>query len=126
MLAGIGVDITDTRRIEAALSRLGDRFVQRILTAQEQAAFSHKKRCAAWLAKRFAAKEAMVKALGTGIGAISFQDIIISNNAQGAPKITLSTNAQTLCTHKNLNLKSIHLSLSDEKNYAIAFVVLEK
>ena len=75
------------------------------------------------MAKRFAAKEAIAKALGTGIGrGISFQHMVVSNNAEGAPQVELQANAAERL--KQLGGTNVLLSLSDEKNYALAFVAI--
>ena len=91
MVIGIGTDIVEIARIADVLDRQGDAFVQRILTHSEQKQYQASKQKAAFLAKRFAAKEAVAKALGTGIGSgVSFQDMTISNDEKGAPSVSLS------------------------------------
>lgn len=116
MIRGIGTDIVSIARIAEALSRHEDRFLYRILTPGELLKYEKRKNKTSYLAKRYAAKEAIAKALGTGLGeALSFQDIEIENLESGAPTAHIS---------KYPNLK-IHLSLSDEKDYAIAFVTIE-
>lgn len=123
MIKGIGTDIVDVERMRVALERQGDRFFERILTAAEQAIYIQHHNPVAYLAKRFAAKEALAKALGTGIAkGVGFQQIETYNETSGEPKIRLTGEALTLQTAKGIS--SIHLSLSDEKNYAVAFVVL--
>lgn len=124
MIKGIGTDIVDVERIRTALERQSDRFVERILTPAEQVFFAQHHNPVAYLAKRFAAKEAMVKALGTGIAkGVGFQQIETYNEESGEPKMVLTGDALKLQIEKGIN--NIHLSLSDEKNYAVAFVVLE-
>ncbi|MGB2102601.1 MAG: holo-ACP synthase [Porticoccaceae bacterium] len=123
MTIAVGTDIVDIKRIAETLERQGDKFVQRILTESEVSEYRARGNSVAFLAKRFAAKEAIAKALGTGIGrGISFQHMVISNNAEGAPLVELQENAaerlKQLCGCKVL------LSLSDEKNYALAYVAI--
>lgn len=123
MIVGIGTDIVQIERISAALDRLGEGFARRVLTDAELQRFHGSKQPAAFLAKRFAAKEAAAKALGTGIGKVSFKHLEVSNNAQGAPELTFFGYAAEL--QKQKRITRLHLSLSDEKDAAIAFVVLE-
>ena len=123
MIVGIGTDLVRIDRIQQSLDRLGDDFARRILTDAEFERFSQSKQQAAFLAKRFAAKEAASKALGTGIGKVSFKHLEVSNNELGAPELGFSGYALELQDLKGV--KALHLSLSDEKDHAIAFVVLE-
>jgi holo-[acyl-carrier protein] synthase len=123
MTIAIGTDIVEIQRIASALERQGDKFVQRILTESEIAEYQARGNSVAFLAKRFAAKEAIAKALGTGIGrGISFQHMIVSNNSEGAPQVELQANAAERL--KQLGGSQVLLSLSDEKNYALAYVVI--
>jgi holo-[acyl-carrier protein] synthase len=123
MTIAIGTDIVEIQRIASALERQGDKFVQRILTESEMAEYQARGNSVAFLAKRFAAKEAIAKALGTGIGrGISFQHMVVSNNAEGAPQVELQANAAERL--KQLGGTNVLLSLSDEKNYALAYVVI--
>jgi holo-[acyl-carrier protein] synthase len=123
MTIAIGTDIVEIQRIASALERQGDKFVQRILTESEIVEYQVRGNSVAFLAKRFAAKEAIAKALGTGIGrGISFQHMIVSNNAEGAPQVELQANAAERL--KQLGGTQVLLSLSDEKNYAIAYVAI--
>jgi holo-[acyl-carrier protein] synthase len=122
VIVGIGTDLVQIRRIAELLNRFGDKFVRRVLTLREQAVLEKHVNQAAFLAKRFAAKEAVSKALASGIGAISWQDIDIYNTSSGAPGAELLGNA-----HKKfieLGGQSIFLSLSDERDYALALVVI--
>lgn len=120
---GLGTDIVEIARIEAQLERGGDRLAKRVLTEAEYVRFQTLSEPARFLAKRFAAKEAAAKALGTGIGrGVSFQHIHISNNADGAPQLEFSDGAgQRLET---LGAKRALLSIADERHYAVATVVL--
>ena len=86
MIYGIGTDIVDIERVKKILSKNRDGFVKRVLSEHEQALFTNKAESAAYCSKRFAAKEAFAKALGTGIGrVVSFQDLTIRNNENGKP-----------------------------------------
>ena len=123
MTIAIGTDIVEIQRIASALERQGDKFVQRILTESEIVEYQARGNSVAFLAKRFAAKEAIAKALGTGIGrGISFQHMIVSNNSEGAPQVELQANAAERL--KQLGGSNVLLSLSDEKNYALAYVAI--
>ena len=123
MIIGIGTDIIQISRLENIIERQGDRFVQRILTPAEQVEFERRKRSPVYLASRFAAKEAASKALGTGIGrGVSFQQFEVSNLKSGQPVLTLSGYADELFRQRGG--KSVHISLSDEKDMAVAFVTL--
>jgi holo-[acyl-carrier protein] synthase len=123
MTIAIGTDIVEIQRIANVFERQGDKFVQRILTESEIAEYQARGNSVAFLAKRFAAKEAIAKALGTGIGrGISFQHMIVSNNSEGAPQVELQANAAERL--KQLGGSKVLLSLSDEKNYALAFVAI--
>jgi holo-[acyl-carrier protein] synthase len=123
MTIAIGTDIVEIQRIASALQRQGDKFVQRILTKSEIVEYQARGNSVAFLAKRFAAKEAIAKALGTGIGrGISFQQLIVSNNSDGAPQVELQANAAERL--KQLGGSKVLLSLSDEKSYALAYVAI--
>jgi holo-[acyl-carrier protein] synthase len=119
----IGTDILEIKRIDEVLSRLGDRFVRRILTEQEQAEYRDSGQPARLLAKRFAAKEAIAKALGTGIGrGVSWQDIQVEHNDSGAPLVRLSGGALEVVQRRGGS--RVELSLADEQDYVVAFAVL--
>ncbi|MDA7826110.1 holo-ACP synthase [Porticoccaceae bacterium] len=123
MTKAIGTDIVEIKRIADALERQGDKFVQRILTASEIEEYQARGNSVAFLAKRFAAKEAIAKALGTGIGrGISFQQLVTSNNLEGAPEVELQDAAAQRLTE--IGGTKVLLSLSDEKNYALAYVTI--
>ncbi|MFM9890656.1 MAG: holo-ACP synthase [Rickettsiales bacterium] len=133
---GIGSDICDIRRIEQSLARFGERFEQRVFTTGEQARAKRRsgggKRngVASTYAKRFAAKEAFGKALGTGVGAgggIFWRDIEVVNLSSGKPTIALhGTAAEALKLAMPAGHRAeIHLSLVDEYPIAQAFVVIE-
>tara|TARA_B110000503_G_scaffold127718_1_gene197766 strand:- start:2928 stop:3302 length:375 start_codon:yes stop_codon:yes gene_type:complete len=122
MVIAIGTDIVEIARIAEVLERQGERFIDRILTVSEKTLYNQSK-SVSFVAKRFAAKEAVAKALGTGIGrGVSFQDIVISNNAKGAPLVELSNGAADVM--RELGGARMLLSLSDELHYALAYAVL--
>ncbi|BAF61680.1 holo-ACP synthase [Candidatus Vesicomyidisocius calyptogenae] len=124
MIYGVGVDIVNIERVERILSKNKEGFVKRVLSEYEQVLFAKKGDSSTYCAKRFSAKEAFAKALGIGIGKIvSFQDLTICNNKQGNPYFIFSAK---LCLYLvDKNIKKAHLSLSDEKFNAMAFVILE-
>jgi len=124
MIFGIGNDIVDVRRIEESLQQHGRRFAQRILTEMELDEFDVSSQQAHYLAKRFAAKEATAKALGCGFRhGMSMKHICVSRDKLGKPGLVFSDVAEDKAHQAGIT--SAHLSLSDERHYAIAFVVLE-
>lgn len=124
MLFGIGVDIAEISRFERMVDRFGDRIAQRVLTENEFQQYIKRNRSLGFLALRFAAKEAAGKALGTGISqGISFQSLEVVNNELGKPELFFHGVASELAQKNKIN--RMMLSLSDEKKYAVAMVVLE-
>ncbi len=124
MIVGIGVDIAETVRFEKLSAKFGERFARRILTDDELAEFDRRKQSNIYLATRFAAKEAVAKALGSGIGEqLGFHSIQIDNDTQGKPLLRFLGSATDLIT--DLKIKNAMISLSDEKHYVVAMVVLE-
>ena len=124
MIAGIGVDIAEITRFETMLERYADRIARRILCEPEFQQFEQRQRRASFLASRFAAKEAVSKALGTGIAqGIGFHSIEVINDEQGKPELRFHDKAQALIEQRGIS--SALLSLSDEKHYVVAMVVLE-
>ena len=124
MIYGVGTDLVDIERVKKILSKNRDGFIKRVLSEHEQALFTNKADSAAYCAKRFAAKEAFAKALGTGIGrVVGFQDLTIRNNENGKPHFIPSEKLRQYLV--KMNIKQAHLSISDESQNAIAFVVLE-
>jgi holo-[acyl-carrier protein] synthase len=122
-IIGIGTDLVQLTRIEALFTRYGDRFVERILSAHEKSVLSGMQDKIPFIAKRFAAKEAVAKALGCGIGeSVAFTEISIENLPSGKPQVVLLGKAQALLIAQGI--KDIHISLSDEKEYALAFVIV--
>ena len=116
----VGVDIIEIERIEKAINRWGDRFFRRIYTDLELKLCGKKP---GRLAARFAGKEAVMKALGTGIRGISWREIEILSEPSGKPQIRLYGKAQKKAN--DLGLERLAISLSDSKEYAVAFVVGE-
>ena len=124
MIYGVGTDIVSIERIQEILNKNRDGFINRVLTEHERALFANKSDSAAFCAKRFAAKEAFSKALGTGIGrVVSFQDLTVRKNENGKPYFEAIGNLKSFMD--NLGISKTHVSLSDEKDYAIAFAILE-
>ena len=124
MIVGIGIDIVEIARMETSLARLGERFAQRILSDAEYTEFQQQQFPARFLAKRFAAKEAAAKALGTGFSqGVSLKHICVSNDELGKPVLSFTQVAADIAREKQI--QSFHLSIADEKHYAIANVVLE-
>jgi holo-[acyl-carrier protein] synthase len=128
VIYGIGTDLCDVRRIEAALARHGERFAERVLGAEELAVFrARRARCAGrglrYLATRFSAKEAFSKAIGLGIRTpMRWRDCQILNEASGRPALRLSGPLADWCAARAL---TAHVSVSDESEYAASFVVAE-
>jgi len=124
MILGIGTDIVTVARMAENLQKTGDRFARRLLTDSEYVEFEKKHNGASYLAKRFAAKEATVKAMGTGFAeGITWKHVCVSNDEKGAPFIELSGPAQERAL--SMGVQRVHVSLSDEKEHAVAFVILE-
>lgn len=125
MIHGIGTDIVSIERMQQGLARWGDRFAERILAAPELEEYQragHKDR---FLAKRFAAKEAAAKALGTGFrDGLSLTHIHVGHNPLGRPELVWTRVARDMIDAAGI--RAGHLSLSDERRYAVAYVVLEK
>jgi holo-[acyl-carrier protein] synthase len=128
VIVGVGSDLTDIRRIEKSLARFGDRFTARVFTAVERERSERKPARAASYAKRFAAKEACAKALGTGMRrGVFWKDMGVVNARSGRPTLTLTGGAAARLTeivppgHEGV----IHLTLTDDHPYAQAFVIIE-
>jgi holo-[acyl-carrier protein] synthase len=128
VIIGIGSDLSDIRRIEASLERFGQRFTNRIYTEVERARSERKPDRAASYAKRFAAKEACAKALGTGMRrGVFWRDMGVVNMRSGQPTMALTGGAAArLAEIIPAGMKPmIHLSLTDDHPYAQAFVIIE-
>jgi holo-[acyl-carrier protein] synthase len=124
VIVGIGTDVCSIGRIQKSLDRFGDRLVNRILTPAERPRFARVKDKAGHLAKRFAAKEAFSKAIGTGIHApFTWHSITVTRNSKGKPGIEPSDAMQKYL--KRLGVTEYHISLTDDGDVAMAFVVLE-
>ena len=124
MIFGIGTDIVEVNRIQASITQFGDDFARRILADSELESYLQSHIKARFLAKRFAAKEAFSKALGTGLRApATFQNIAVCHDVLGKPMLLLAPELQAFLDAKNI--KQTHISISDEKTLAAAFVVLE-
>ncbi|MGZ8362577.1 MAG: holo-ACP synthase [Caulobacteraceae bacterium] len=129
MILGIGSDLCDIRRIQDSLDRFGDRFTHRVFTNTERAYAARKADKAGTYAKRFAAKEACAKALGTGVPrrGVGWRDMGVANLPSGKPTMTLTGGG---ARHLEALLPPgttavIHLSLTDDHPYAQAFVIIE-
>lgn len=124
MIYGVGTDLIEIRRIERVLARFGERFAQRILCEPELARFRYHRRPVAYLAKRFAAKEAFTKALGTGVRApANWHGVWVNNLRSGQPVLDFSPALRELLEARGI--RRSHLSLSDEREMASATVILE-
>ena len=124
-IVGIGVDIIENKRIKNSLKNL--KFKKRIYSTKELAQSSLSKNKVGFFSKRFAAKEAFAKALGTGFrGSLNFKDIEIVNDKKGNPYYLKSKKISKII-HKNFNIKKYNcfLSISDEKDYSTAFTIIQ-
>lgn len=128
MILGIGTDICDISRIEKSIDKFGQRFIDKTFTPDEQSYCESKSGKASYYAKRFAAKEAVAKALATSSsGALSWLDVEVKNDPSGRPQAKLyrgaqdRLNAKTPDSHKAY----VHLSLSDDYPYAVAYAIIE-
>ncbi|MBP7710252.1 MAG: holo-ACP synthase [Rickettsiales bacterium] len=131
MILGVGTDLISVTRIEKLISQFQQKFAEKVFTENE---ISHAKKFentlprALFFAKRFAAKEAFAKAIGLGIGrGVDFKDIEVENDKLGKPQIKI-LNRKNAFLKKHFGCKdfAIHLSLTDERSFASAFVVIEK
>jgi holo-[acyl-carrier protein] synthase len=124
MIVGIGTDIVSIERIAGVLERHGERFVNRVLTPQERVRFENTKMKANHLAKRWAAKEAFSKAIGTGIHApFTWQSITVGRDPKGKPLVIPN---EPMKKHlEQMGVTHSHISLTDDAGVAVAFVVLE-
>ncbi len=123
MIFGIGMDIVEIQRIERSIEK-NDRFADRILTQNELNDFKCSRSPSAFLAKRFAAKEALVKAMGTGIGnGYSWHMCEVVHEPSGRPFFEINGSIQAFLSERNL---VSFLTISDERHYATATVILEK
>jgi holo-[acyl-carrier protein] synthase len=128
MILGIGSDLADIRRIQASLDRFGDRFTHRVFTELERARSERKADRAGSYARRFAAKEACAKALGTGLShGVFWRDVGVTNLPTGQPTFALTGGAAARLAAMTPAgfIAKLHLSLTDDHPYAQAFVVIE-
>ena len=125
MIIGIGTDIIDTRRIKNIINRYGEKFKKRCFSNNEIIRSENRFNTTNSYAKRYAAKEACSKALGTGLAkGIFWKDVEVVNDKYGKPFIKLHNNALKRINKITKNDYNIEVSLSDEKNYAIANVII--
>ena len=123
MIFGIGTDVVRLDRVERTWERFGDRFVNHLLLPPELEAFGRYKRKARFLAMRFAAKEAAVKALGTGFAhGMWIRDVGVVQNAWGRPELVWSERGAALC--RRMGVGEGHVSLTDEAGLVVAVAVL--
>lgn len=128
MIVGIGSDLIDIRRVEKTLERYGERFVQRVFTEVEQARSNRRRERAASYAKRFAAKEACSKALGTGLShGVYWRDMGVVNLPGGKPTMHLTGGAAERLAHlvPRGHHAVVHLTITDDFPLAQAFVIIE-
>ena len=124
MIFGVGTDIVEIERVRKALERWGERFAERILCPPELARFRKHKLPVNYLAKRFAAKEAFTKALGTGIRApANWHGVWVINQKSGKPDLEFSEPLKKLLAKHSIS--GCHLTLTDERGLAVATVILE-
>ena len=125
MIFGVGVDIVELERVQATCDRFGERFARRILMDEEMELFRRSSRPVRFLAMRFAGKEAVVKAMGTGFAhGVWLRDVGISNNDWGRPLIIWSPRGRRVCDR--LGIGDGHVSLTDDAGLIMAFAVVEK
>jgi len=125
VIFGVGVDVVRLDRIAAACARHGEQFARRILMPEELAAYRPNRRPERFLAMRFAGKEAVAKALGTGFAhGIWVRDIGIVQNARGRPEVIFSERGRALC--RELGAGAAFVSLTDEAGLIVAFAVIER
>jgi len=125
VIFGVGIDILEAQRVTKAWRRFGDRFAAKLLMPEELALFSKQKRPERFLAMRFAAKEAVVKAMGTGFAhGMWLKDSGVIPNRHGRPQIVFSERGQAKCDE--LGIGDGHLTLSDEAGLVVAVAILMK
>ena len=122
-MIGLGIDIIDNRRIKKTIDRFGNKFIEKCFSINEINKSNQRKNSVNYFAKRYAAKEACAKALGTGLAKrINWKDIEIMNDINGKPYINLYNNALSRLKQMSKRECNIFISLSDERNYSIANV----
>jgi holo-[acyl-carrier protein] synthase len=124
MIYGIGVDVLEAARIKKSLERFGDHFIDRLLMPAERAQLGRTKRPERFIAMRFAAKEAIVKAMGTGFAhGIWIRDVGVVQNAWGKPEVVYSPRGEKV--RRKLGIGGGHVTLTDEAGLIVAVAVLE-
>ncbi|HXC40513.1 MAG TPA: holo-ACP synthase [Burkholderiales bacterium] len=124
MILGIGTDLCEIGRIEKALQRWGDRFARKVLVESEFQRYQRHRKPAAYVAKRFAAKEAFSKALGTGIHyPVNWHNVGVVNAPSGKPVLKFSPELQQYLEKRKVT--AVHVSITDETGMAAAFVIVE-
>jgi holo-[acyl-carrier protein] synthase len=125
MIFGIGVDVLETRRIAETLERFGARFIEHLLMPAEQEQLRKTARPERFVAMRFAAKEAIVKAMGTGFAhGVWIRDVGVVQNAWGKPEVVFSARGDAV--RRQLGIGEGHVTLTDEKGLVVAVAVLMK
>ena len=125
MIFGIGVDVLEAKRIDRTLAKFGERFIQHLLLPGERAQLEKTRRPARFLAMRFAAKEAIVKAMGTGFAhGVWIRDVGVVQNSWGKPEVVYSDRGQRV--RKGLGIGEGHVTLTDEAGLIVAVAVLLK
>ena len=125
MIYGIGTDMVEIARMQGLLQRWGDKAGRRILAESEMAGFLQATDQARFLAKRFAVKEALSKAVGTGVVApVLLTAIAVTHDELGKPQLVFSTELQDFLQQRGIARS--HVSITDEREHALAFVVLEQ
>jgi holo-[acyl-carrier protein] synthase len=125
MIFGIGVDVLEVKRITGTLERYGARFIDHLLMPQERAQLAKTKRPERFVAMRFAAKEAIVKAMGTGFAhGVWIRDVGVVQNAWGKPEVVFSERGERV--RRGLGVGEGHVTLTDEAGLVVAVAVLMK
>ncbi len=125
MIFGIGVDVLEAARIDGVVERHGERFIERLLMPEERAQLAATRRTNRFLATRFAAKEAIVKAMGTGFAhGVWIRDVGIVQNRWGRPEVVYSSRGERV--RRELGIGEGHVTLTDEAGLIVAVAVLER
>jgi holo-[acyl-carrier protein] synthase len=125
MIFGIGVDVLEAARVKRTFERFGNRFVEHLLMPEEQAQLARTQRRERFLAMRFAAKEAIVKAMGTGFAhGMWIRDVGVVQNAWGKPEVVFSARGERV--RRALGVGEAHVTLTDEAGLVVAVAVLMK
>ena len=125
MIFGIGVDALEVKRVGETLERFGERFIRRLLMPEEQAQLARTQRRVRFIAMRFAAKEAIVKAMGTGFAhGVWIRDVGVVQNAWGKPEVVFSERGDRV--RRGLGIGEGHVTLTDEAGLVVAVAVLMK